>query len=743
MRVPALVLGVVLLSSAAGLTWTATQAASDAASAQNTELRTAAENTEVLLTEEFERAGAIGLLAAQDSVFREFFLTPGSTESKVLRDVPSRQAIVEQLIYQQSLFPGSIARSGLVDADSGQEIAEVVNELPSPPITLEPNADRKLPFFSDVMALPPGWLYQSTPYFSKETSEWVIANGTTVMVGGDKRGVLYFELTMSALRSKMLEREGDATMRAVTERNGLVAIDSRIMQVSATEFGQTEDQTFTGNIRDFGQSGLTTIDGQRVAYTRMQPSETLQIVNDNDWFITASAPVVVTGLAAAVTPVTLALLALAVPLLVYAVVSYLRYFRRRRVEARETAAERDHLNARMHELSVALDQAAGGNLAVELPVDFEDERLASLTQSFDSTLERLRALVAQAQGHGVQLSQAASQLRATAQEQAGSAGQQSAVVTETTATIEELAATAAQIAETAGSVARVASETLSLTDEGRGAVAESVEAMDQIRSVVDQIAVSSAGLGDKIAQVGQILSLIDELSEQTNLLALNAAIEAARAGEHGRGFAVVAAEVRKLAERAQESTSQIQGIVTEIQAHTRSTVLASEEGARVAERGATKAHGAVGALDRIASMVDEATSAAEEISIATQQQRSASDQVVVAMNQVSEVSRQYAAGAKQTAAASTQISTLAAAMQDSIATFDVGGDQPGSAWSMSGEPTWSDVVDEETETDAESAGATQEWEQTHETPDEDADETPDEDAEGASDGAPADADLSV
>jgi hypothetical protein len=201
--------------------------------------------------------------------------------------------------------------------------------------------------------------------------------------------------------------------------------------------------------------------------------------------------------------------------------------------------------------------------------------------------------------------------------------------------------------------------------------------------------------------------------------------------------------VRKLAERAQESTSQIQGIVTEIQAHTRSTVLASEEGARVAERGATKAHGAVGALDRIASMVDEATSAAEEISIATQQQRSASDQVVVAMNQVSEVSRQYAAGAKQTAAASTQISTLAAAMQDSIATFDVGGDQPGSAWSMSGEPTWSDVVDEETETDAESAGATQEWEQTHETPDEDADETPDEDAEGASDGAPADADLSV
>ncbi|MCZ3389710.1 MAG: hypothetical protein LH645_11470, partial [Actinomycetia bacterium] len=79
------------------------------------------------------------------------------------------------------------------------------------------------------------------------------------------------------------------------------------------------------------------------------------------------------------------------------------------------------------------------------------------------------------------------------------------------------------------------------------------------------------------------------------------------------------------------------------------------------------------ALDRIAAMVDEATGAAEEISIATQQQRSASDQVVVAMTQVSEVSRQYATGSKQTAAASSQIATLAAAMQDSISTFQVAG----------------------------------------------------------------------
>ena len=59
---------------------------------------------------------------------------------------------------------------------------------------LESNADVKLPFFQDVLSLPPDWLYQSKPYFSPETNEWVLANGTAIVVDGRKRGVLYYEL---------------------------------------------------------------------------------------------------------------------------------------------------------------------------------------------------------------------------------------------------------------------------------------------------------------------------------------------------------------------------------------------------------------------------------------------------------------------------------------------------------------------------------------------------------------------
>ena len=220
-------------------------------------------------------------------------------------------------------------------------------------------------------------------------------------------------------------------------------------------------------------------------------------------------------------------------------------------------------------------------------------------------------------------------------------------------------------------MARYAAETLRHAEEGRQAVSASVYSMDQIADRVDQIAARALSLGEKSQEIGRILEVIDDLADQTNLLALNAAIEAARAGEHGRGFAVVAAEVRKLAERSQESAGQIQALVAQIQTETNATILATEEGSKEVHAGADLAREVVDALERISGMVDETTTAAKEISIATQQQRSASDQVVAAMTQVSDVSRQYAVGSKQSAAAAAQLNVLSSELRDSISRFRV------------------------------------------------------------------------
>jgi len=300
--------------------------------------------------------------------------------------------------------------------------------------------------------------------------------------------------------------------------------------------------------------------------------------------------------------------------------------------------------------------------------------MTQLARSFDHTLSRLRQLVEQAQENGLRLAQAATELQANATQQAMSAQEQAATVTQTTSTIQELAATAAQIADSSTAVAAAAQQTLQLTTEGLGAVGDSAEAMQRIGDRVEFIATSSVGLGEKVSEVGRILEFIDDLSE------------AARAGEHGRGFAVVAGEVRQLAERARQSTAQIQALVTEIQAHARSTVGATEEGSREAARGVDVARRASDSLGRIAAMVDETTDAAAEISVATKQQQSASTQIVAAMSDVAEVSRQFATGATDTAKASQDLAGLAGQVQGSIAEFTTDAGQPLSSPQPQGQP---------------------------------------------------------
>ncbi|MFL6069870.1 MAG: methyl-accepting chemotaxis protein [Actinomycetes bacterium] len=330
------------------------------------------------------------------------------------------------------------------------------------------------------------------------------------------------------------------------------------------------------------------------------------------------------------------------------------------------------LQKRVEELSVSLGQAAEGDLAVLIPTsDEEDAALRSLAINIDETLVSLRMLVDRVRDGGERISESAQELQAAAESQANSSSRQTGAVTESTASLQQLADMAETIAASSSEVVEQAAVTFRYAEEGQEAVTNAVDAIDAIAHRSRLVAERTAALADKSGEIGQILNVIDELANQTNLLALNAAIEAARAGEHGRGFAVVAAEVRKLAERAQTSTKQIQSIVSEIQAEMRATTAATAEGAEEVLNGVALARDVVTVLERISEVADETTTAAREISNASSQQRTASAEAANAMGAVVGVSEQAATGSREAAHAAKSLTTLAEDLRESIARFHI------------------------------------------------------------------------
>ena len=186
--------------------------------------------------------------------------------------------------------------------------------------------------------------------------------------------------------------------------------------------------------------------------------------------------------------------------------------------------------------------------------------------------------------------------------------------------MESLTATSEEVAAQTEEATATVRETVSEAEAGSAAVSATADAVEGLRSAVATVDEQLGILRGQIEGIGSIVKEIGEISELTKLLSLNARIEAARAGDHGRGFAVVAEEVRRLAERTEDSLRTIashnQGSTTSISEVAKALELAQSQVATVedgAERSRQSFDKAASAVDEISGMIAEINGGMEGI----------------------------------------------------------------------------------------------------------------------------------
>lgn len=300
-----------------------------------------------------------------------------------------------------------------------------------------------------------------------------------------------------------------------------------------------------------------------------------------------------------------------------------------------------------------------------------DDEIGVLMQSLDKMSSSMNRFSTAVSLSSAKLVTASEKLYALSVMIEQGAADQTQKATQVATASEEMSATVTDVARNASDASDAALNASTVAKEGGEVVEKTVAGMHEIAESVKASATVIEQLGGKSREIGQIISVIDDIAGQTNLLALNAAIEAARAGEQGRGFAVVADEVRKLADRTSKATKEIGEMIASIQEDTGKAVSAMEENTKGVEAEVMLAKEAGGALKNIIASVDRVSGMIQQIATASEEQSTVAGQISGDIEAVAAVTKESSAGASEIAAAVADLATLAAALKDVVAIFKV------------------------------------------------------------------------
>ncbi len=361
-------------------------------------------------------------------------------------------------------------------------------------------------------------------------------------------------------------------------------------------------------------------------------------------------------------------------------------------QAEEEAEQlRQLMDQRIQQIADYLHKVAQGHL--DFAFHFEDQQLSSgaqrqLEQSFEQMVYELRHMLGTLRQVGVDLQNIAQVVTEEIKSFEHQNNEQASALNQVAVSLEQMSTAIDEVARRITHFRSLVGEVTQMVLHTQQSAQNLIASFRSIAQIVQLMEEVTTSLKEKSNEITTVVDIIEEVAEQTNLLALNAAIEAARAGEAGRGFAVVADEVRKLAERTQESTQQIRQTVASTNAEVDRVLEVVQEGAVKMEEGEQVAAKASEDMEKISAAVQDFDQIASEVAAAAEEQSATVREITHSFQSVTNAVQQGVAMMQSISAQVSKLNQITEQLAELMSHFRLGvGESSASIETGNGQPT--------------------------------------------------------